>query len=99
MPWQTPTLAAVRQQARDYIVGRLGAPLVPNSAGRVLADANGGNAHLALQYIDYLSLQLLPDTAETVFLDKWANIFLVNADGSRGRKQGTFASGPLPRVQ
>ncbi len=95
MPWQTPTLAAVRQNNRDYIVGRLGAPLVPNSVGRVLADANGGNAHLALQYLDWLSLQLLPDTAETQFLDKWANIYLVNADGSRGRKQATFAQGTI----
>ena len=95
MPWSTPTLTQVRQNNRDYIVGRLGAPLVPNSVGRVLADANGGNAHLALQYLDWLSLQLLPDTAETRFLDKWANIYLVNADGSRGRKQATYAAGQI----
>lgn len=95
MPWQTPTLAEVRQQNRDYLVGRLGVPLIPNSVARVLADANGGNAHLVLQYLDWLSLQLLPDTAETVFLDKWGNIFLVNADGSRGRKQATLSTGTI----
>ncbi len=95
MPWQTPTLAEVRQQNRDYLVGRLGVPLIPNSVARVLADANGGNAHLALQYLDWLSLQLLPDTAETVFLDKWGDIFLVNADGSRGRKQATLSTGTI----
>lgn len=95
MSWTTPTLAQIRQNNRDYLVGKLGVPIVPNSVARVLADANGGNAHLALQYLDWLSLQLLPDTAETQFLDKWANIFLVNADGSIGRKQATFASGPI----
>lgn len=95
MPWQTPTLAEVRQQNRDYLVGRLGVPLIPNSVARVLADANGGNAHLVLQYLVWLSLQLLPDTAETVFLDKWGNIFLVNADGSRGRKQATLSTGTI----
>ena len=95
MPWSTPNLVDVRRTNRDYIVGRLGVPLIPNSVGRVLADANGGNAHLALQYLDWLSLQLLPDTAETQFLDKWGNIYLVNADGSRGRKQATFASGTV----
>lgn len=93
MPWSTPSLSSVRQQNRDYITAKLGQPLIPNDYPRVLADANAGNAHLNLQYLDWLATQLLPDTAEQQFLEKWANIFLVNADGSRGRKVATYASG------
>jgi uncharacterized phage protein gp47/JayE len=40
-----------------------------------------------------LSLQLLPDTAETEWLDRHGNIWLVNADGTKGRKLATVASG------
>jgi uncharacterized phage protein gp47/JayE len=93
MPWSTPTLQVVRTNNRDYITAKLGVPLIPNDYPRVLADANAGNAHLNLQYIDWLALQLLPDTAETQFLDKWANIYLTNSDGSKGRKVATYASG------
>ena len=39
----------------------------------MLADANAGNAHLNLQYLDWQANQLLPDTAQKQFLDKWAN--------------------------
>ena len=46
-----------------------------------------------LQYLDWLALQLLPDTAETEWLDRHGEIWLVNADGSKGRKVATFASG------
>ena len=49
--------------------------------------------HLTLQYIDWLALQLLPDTAETERLDRHGAIWLVNSDGTIGRKQATFASG------
>lgn len=95
MPWSTPTLAQVRQSNRNYIVSRIRQPLVPNSVSRALADANGGNAHLVLEYIDWLSLQLLPDTAETEFLDRQGNIWLANADGTRGRKGATAATGTV----
>lgn len=95
MPWQTPTLADVRRRNRDYITSRIRAPLVPNSVTRVVSDAAGGLAHLTLQYVDWLALQLLPDSAETEWLDKWANIFLVNADGTLGRKDPTVASGSV----
>jgi uncharacterized phage protein gp47/JayE len=62
---------------------------------RVLSDAQGGLCHLTLQYIDWLSLQLLPDTAEKEWLDRHGAIWLVNADGSKGRKQATFAVGSV----
>jgi len=95
MPWQTPTLKEVRSNVRDHIRGSLpGADAsVPNSVLRVLSDAQGGLCHLTLQYIDWLALQLLPDTAEHEWLDRHGEIWLVNSDGTLGRKQATFAFG------
>lgn len=93
MPWDTPSLSTVRQNNRDYITGKLQKPLIPNDYPRVLADANAGNAHLNLQYLDWQADQYLPDTAEKQFLDRHGSIWLVNADGSRGRKVATYAAG------
>src|SRR5215471_3245752 len=97
MPWFTPTLKVVRGFVRDEIRAKLpGADAnVPNSILRVLADGMGALCHLTLQYIDWLSKQLLPDTAETEWLDRHGDIWLVNADGSRGRKQATLAQGTI----
>jgi uncharacterized phage protein gp47/JayE len=95
LPWSTPTLKEVRGLVRDNVRASLpGADAsVPNSVLRVLSDAQGGLCHLTLQYIDWLALQLLPDTAETEWLDRHGAIWLVNADGTKGRKQATFARG------
>jgi uncharacterized phage protein gp47/JayE len=85
----------VRGLVRDNVRASLpGADAsVPNSVLRVLSDAQGGLCHLTLQYIDWLALQLLPDTAETEWLDRHGQIWLVNSDGTKGRKRATFASG------
>jgi uncharacterized phage protein gp47/JayE len=53
----------------------------------------GALCHLTLQYLDWLAKQLMPDQAETVWLDRHGNIWLVNADGTTGRKQATLAVG------
>lgn len=97
MPWSTPTLKDVRTQVRDNIQAFLPGSdaSVPNSVLRVMSDVQGGLCHLTLQYIDWLSLQLLPDTAETVWLDRHGQIWLVNADGTIGRKQATLAEGVI----
>lgn len=95
MPWETPNLRSVRQLVRDSVRSNLpGADaLIPNSVLRVLSDNQGALCHLTLQYLDWLSLQLLPDTAETEWLDRHGNIWLVNSDGTTGRKLATPASG------
>lgn len=97
MPWSTPALKEIRGIVRDNIRSTLpGADAsVPNSVLRVLSDAQGGLCHLTLQYIDWLALQLLPDTAETEWLDRHGQIWLVNSDGTLGRKQATFAAGSV----
>src|SRR5215471_20022651 len=94
MPWSTPSLTDLRTLNRDNIVAALRAgPIIPNSALRVMADANAGLGYLTLLYIDWLAKQLLPDTAETEWLDRHGVIWLKNADGSKGRKVAAFASG------
>lgn len=95
MPWETPTLLEVRGLVRDSLRAKLpGADaMVPNSVLRVLSDNQGALCHAVLQYIDWLSLQLLPDTAEEEWLERHGEIWLSNADGTKGRKQATFASG------
>jgi uncharacterized phage protein gp47/JayE len=97
MPWDTPTLREVRSLVRDSIHGSLPGSdaTVPNSVLRVVSDVQGALCFLTLEYIDWLSLQLLPDTAETEWLDRHGDIWLVNADGTTGRKQATLASGAI----
>jgi len=95
MPWETPTLAAVRGMVRDSVRAKLpGADaLIPNSVLRVLSDNQGALCHTVLQYVDWLALQLIPDTAEAEWLDRHGDIWLVNADGTTGRKMATLAEG------
>jgi uncharacterized phage protein gp47/JayE len=108
MPWTTPTLQQVRAMTRDNTAAILATATIPkqqilaslnrqatigNSVLRVMCDAMSGLAHLTLKYLDWLSLQFLPDTAETEWLDRHGNIWLVNADGTVGRKQATLATG------
>lgn len=97
MPWSTPTLFEVRSLVRDGIHGSLPGSdaTVANSVLRVMSDTQGALCFLTLEYIDWLALQLLPDTAEAEWLDRHGQIWLVNADGSTGRKQATMASGTV----
>lgn len=96
MPWATPTLRKVREMVRDSIAATLyGAAFIGNNVLRVMADAMAGLAHHVLRYIDWLALQLLPDTAETEWLDRHGDIWLVNAGGTVGRKMATYATGTV----
>lgn len=91
MPWNTPTLAEVRRLARDLTVAYLpGADAnVPNTVLRVTSDTNAALAHENLLYLDWLALQIMIDTAEAEWLDRWAQIWL------GGRKAATYASGTV----
>jgi uncharacterized phage protein gp47/JayE len=97
MPWNTPTLRQVRSLVRDAVHGQLAGSdaTIPNSVLRVLGDAQAALCFLTLEYVDWLSLQLLPDTAETEWLDRHGDIWLVNSDGTVGRKQATVATGTI----
>ncbi len=89
MPFTVYTLQQARQIARDYVSAKLpGSELAPpNSRVRVLSDSNAALAQLNLLYLSWLAQQLLPDTAESEWLDRHADIWL------GGRKPATFATG------
>lgn len=91
MPWNTPTLADVRRQARDYVQSYLpGADTaVPNSNLRVITENNAQIGSGSLLYLDWLALQIMVDTAEAEFLDRWAQIYI------GGRKAATFSAGTI----
>jgi len=96
MPWSTPTLRKVREMVRDDVTANLyGASFIGNNVLRVMSDTMAGLTHHVLRYVDWLALQLLPDTAETEWLDRHGQIWLVNADGTVGRKQATYAAGTV----
>lgn len=96
MPWTTPTLREVRTIVRDDVTAAIGGGIIlGNSVLRVISDSMAGLAHLTLRYIDWLSRQFLPDTAETEWLDRHGDLWLVNADGSTGRKEATLATGTV----
>jgi uncharacterized phage protein gp47/JayE len=96
MPWTTPTLKETRRLTRDYVLSQLGAKaMIPNSVLRIMSDSMSGLAHLTMLYLDWLAKQLLPDTAEREWLDRHGVIWLVNADGSKGRKAATYATGTI----
>lgn len=91
MPWVTPTLETVRTLNRNNVQSQLhSGPMIPNSVMRVMADSNAGLCYLTLLYLDWLSRQLLPDTAETDWLDRFGNIWL-----TQGRKTATFATASI----
>ncbi len=77
MPFQRPTLADLRDQIRRDFNARLpGADaLLRQSNLRVIADVFAGISYLHYGYQVWLSRQLFPDTAETVFLERWASIW------------------------
>ena len=88
MPWVTPSLEALRSLNRDNVTAQLrSGPMIPNSVLRVMSDSNAGVAYLTLLFINWLALQLLPDTAEKEWLDRFGSIWV------GGRKPSTFASG------
>jgi uncharacterized phage protein gp47/JayE len=78
------------------VLSQLGAKaMIPNSVLRIMSDSMAGLAHLTMLYLDWLAKQLLPDTAETEWLDRHGHIWLVNSDGSTGRKAATYAQGDV----
>ena len=91
MPFPIPDLPATRRLNRDNLAAFLkGADAsVPNNALRVLSDQNAGGAYLNLLYLQWCAKNFLPDKAETVWLDRWADILF------GGRKAATFAKGTI----
>lgn len=51
------------------------APLLPTSILSVLARVFAGSAHLLWGYLSWVARQVIPDTAEAEYLERWAAIY------------------------
>src|SRR5262249_107805 len=91
MPFTRPTLPDLRDRIRPDFAARLpgAAALLRQSNLRVIADVLAELSNAQFDYESWLSLQLFPDTCETVFLDRWASIWGVE------REDATAAGGTI----
>ncbi len=88
MPYERPDLLALIDRAQADMDSRLdGAPWLRRRLLAVLARMQGGVAHGLYGYLDWLALQLMPDTAELEHLNRWSSIWGIR------RKQATKAQG------
>lgn len=91
MPFERPTLAALvaRAQADAETRLELGAPLLPVSNVAILSRVLAGAVHGLYGYLNWLSQQVLPDTAEAEWLARHADIW------GLARLAATYATGPV----
>jgi uncharacterized phage protein gp47/JayE len=95
MPFSRPTLADLIERSINDIEARL--PGVDAKLRRsnlnVLSRVHAGAVHGLYGYLDWLSRQVIYDTAEAEILDRWATIWL-----SQPRKAATPATGNVTFV-
>lgn len=91
MPFERPTLPELVSRAAADIESRLpGADAkLRRSNLNVLARTHSGAVHGLYGYIDFLSRQIFPDTAETSYLERWGAVWGI------GRKPASFATGTV----
>lgn len=91
MPWQSPTLTELADQIRADMRGRLpdANPALRRAMLRVIADVDAGAVHGLYGYLAWLSKQLIIDTAEAEWLERWASIWRIYRQGE------VVATGPV----
>lgn len=91
MPFERPTLAALAARAQADAETRLelGAPLLPVSNVAILSRVLAGAVHGLYGYLNWLSQQVLPDTAEAEWLARHAAIW------GLARLAATYATGAV----
>jgi len=90
MPFNRPALLDIVNRTRDDVLSRL--PITDQlrrSDAEVYARALAGAAHALYGYLDWLSMQLIYDTADSDLLERWAGIWGVP------RKASSFAGGTV----
>ena len=91
MTYVRPTLPDLINRTRDDVVSRLPEhEVLRRSDAEVYARVLAGAAHGLYGYLDWLSRQLIYDTADTDWLERWASIWL-----PEGRKGATSATGSV----
>jgi uncharacterized phage protein gp47/JayE len=90
MSFSRPSLLDLINRTRDDIVSRLpNADLLRRADGEVYARILAGASHALYGYIDWLSRQLIYDTAEIEMLERWASIWGIT------RKPASAATGTI----
>jgi uncharacterized phage protein gp47/JayE len=89
MSFERPTLSALRVQARADVAARLPGTdaALRRSLAMVLAEAFAAMVHHQYGYLDFVQRQVIPDTAEGEYLDRWCRIV------GLARKPATAAGG------
>ena len=76
MPFERPTLTSLIARTQADIDSRLdGEPWQRRRLLAILARMEGGVAHGLYGYLDWQSLQIMPDTAELEHLERWSTIW------------------------
>jgi len=90
MAFNRPSLLDLINRTRNDIVSRLpGSDILRRHNAEVYARALSGTAHGLYGFIDWLSRQLIYDTAEGAWLERWASIWGIT------RKAAASASGSV----
>lgn len=90
MSFSRPSLADIIQRVRNDVLSRLAADDVLRRAdAEVYARVMGGVAHGLYGFIDWLSGQLIYDTAEVEYLERWCSIWGIS------RKAAAAATGTV----
>lgn len=92
MPFARPSLTEIIDRVIADISNRItgvDSAVMRRSLLGILGRAEGGVAHLLYGYIDWVANQVMPDTAETEFLERWAAIWNIQ------RKPADFAVGSM----
>lgn len=94
MTFPRPTLSALRDQSRADLAARLPGtdPVLRRSVARALADVFAGLLHHQYGYLDYIVRQVIPDTAEGAYLERWCRLVGI------ARKAPTIAAGTIDVV-
>jgi uncharacterized phage protein gp47/JayE len=77
MPFNRPTLSELIERAVSDLDSRIpgaDARLRSSNLG-VLARVHSGAVHSLYGYLDFISRQIMPDTAEAEYLERWASIW------------------------
>jgi len=90
MPFARPNFTELRDRTAQDMVAGLGIDsLLPRTVEKVLADVLALLAHGLYGFLDYLTRQLFPNTAESTYLEQWAQVWGLS------RKQAVAAAGDV----
>lgn len=85
MPISRPTLDQITTRITNDIETELGVSLPSVSVLRVMAKVLAGSVYMLYGYLDNKSKNIFPDSAESTYLERWANIW------GLAREDATFA--------